>query len=218
MGQFPFTSGGMVQASIDEVSALLQPGSGALWTFVENDLSSYIVRHGNQFAEKPGSPVRTSSTFLAFLNRAAEFSSALYRKEGSPPGFSFTMRPILSEAVPSLTITIDGKPAKFTRTSAASRIISWSAPQGQEATLSAQLGGRNQQILSYPGTWAIFKLFNQAEWYPGDNFWSVEWRLPGQAATGKPLRATFDVQLGGAKPILKRDFFAGVACNGRITR
>lgn len=218
MIKYPFTSSGTVQASIDEVSALLQPGAGALWTFVENELANYVVRHGTQFAEKPGTPVRISSAFVAFLNRAAEFSSTLYRTESSPPGLTFTMRPILSEAVPSLTVTIDGRPARFTRTSAASKRIAWTAPEGQEATLSAQLGGRDQRILTYQGTWAIFKLFNQAEWLPGDNFYSVEWRLPGQTATGKPLRATFDVQLAGAKPILRRDFFAGVACNGRIAR
>jgi type VI secretion system protein ImpL len=218
MVKYPFSPSGVVPASVDEVSALLQPGTGALWTFVDNELPNYVVRHGTQFAEKPGSPVRISAAFISFVNRAAEFSTALYGAEGSSPRLSFTMRPILSEAVPGLTVTIDGKQARFTRTSAASKPVVWTAAQGQEATLSARLGGRDQQVLTYRGTWAIFKLFNQAEWYPGDNFYTVEWSLPGTAASGKPLRATFDVHLAGAKPVLKRNFFAGVSCNGRIAR
>jgi type VI secretion system protein ImpL len=218
MGKFPFASRGTTPAGVDEVNALLQPGTGALWTFVENDLANYIVRQGTRFAEKPGSPMRVSGGFLEFLNRAGEFAATLYRSENSPPALTFTMRAILSEAVPALEVRIDGRPARFTRTSAASKVITWKASEGREASLWARLGTRDQQIFTHSGTWAIFKLFNQADWFPGDNFYTVEWPLPGITASGKPLRATFDVQLGQGRPVLKRDFFAGATCAGRITR
>lgn len=217
MAKFPFNPAGSVSAGLDEVSSLLQPGSGALWTFVDGELANYVLRQGSQFIEKPGAPTRVSPSFVGFLNRAAEFSAGLYHGEGSQPSLLFIMRANLSDAVPSLTITIDGRPAKFTRTSAANKRISWTGSEAQEATLSGQVGGREQRILSYQDTWAIFKLFHQADWYPGDPYYLVDWRVPPPAG-GSPLRARFEVNMAGAKPILRREFFSGVSCNSRITR
>jgi type VI protein secretion system component VasK len=126
------------------------------------------------------------------------------------------MRPILSDAVPSLTVTIDGRPARFTRTSSASQRITWNGAEASEAALSGVVGGREGDILRFQGTWAIFRLFNRAQWYPGDGFYRLEWNASG--LTGVPVRAVFDVNLGSAKPILQPNFFAGVSCSGRVTR
>jgi type VI protein secretion system component VasK len=218
MAKLPFNPGGSQSASLDEVSALLQPGTGSLWTFVENDLGNYVARQGSAFAEKPGSAVRISPSFLAFLNRAAEFSTTLYKGGGAPPGLTFTMRPLLSDALPSLTVTIDGQPARFTRTSTANKRITWVAGEGSEARLSGQIGGREQEIFAFQGPWAIFKLFNRADWFPGEPFDVLEWRIPPEIRGGELLSAKFNVNFGTAKPILRRDFFSGVSCSGRITR
>jgi type VI protein secretion system component VasK len=217
LAKFPFNSYGTVAATVDEVNALLQPGAGTLWTFVQDDLANYVTRQGTQFAEKPGTSVRISPTFLTFLNRAAEFSGALYRAEGGSPSLIFSLRPILSDAVPGLTVTVDGRPARFTRTSAAAKRISWSAEEAQEAGLSALVGGREQEVLFYQGTWSLFKLFHQAEWFSREGAHALEWKLPPRGGNA-PQRVTFDIQLAGARPILKRDFFSGVSCGGRVTR
>jgi type VI secretion system protein ImpL len=213
MATYPFNPAGEVSASIDEVSALLQPGSGALWNFVENDLGNYVVRQGPQFAEKPGGSIRISPNFLAFLNRAAEFSSTLYRTEGTPPSLTFTLRPLLSDEVPSVTVAIDGQLARFTRTSTGSKRLSWRAGEGREASLSGQFMGQDHE-LAFQGTWALFKLFQQAEWSSGDGSYVVEWPIPDQPS----VKAKFVVNLAGAKPILQPGFFSGVSCSGRITR
>jgi type VI secretion system protein ImpL len=214
--EYPFNSSSSLMASLDDVSALLQPGTGALWTFVNGQMANYLVRQGPKFVEKPGSPVRISPAFLDFLNRAADFSTTLYRAEGAPASLTLTMRPILSDAVPSLTVTIDGRPARFTRTSSASQRITWNGAEASEAALSGVVGGREGDILRFQGTWAIFRLFNRAQWYPGDGFYRLEWNASG--LTGVPVRAVFDVNLGSAKPILQPNFFAGVSCSGRVTR
>ena len=182
LAEYPFSSSSTLTASLDEVSALLQPGTGALWTFVDGQMGNYIVRQGPRFAEKPGTPVRISPAFIDFLNRAADFSSSLYRGEGASPSLTFTMRPILSDAVPSLTVTIDGRPARFTRTSSASRRLTWNGPEASEAVLSGVLGDREKEILRFQGTWAIFRLFNQAQWFPGDGFYRLEWNAGGLPA------------------------------------
>jgi type VI secretion system protein ImpL len=213
MAKYPFNPTGQAEASMDEVSTLLQPGTGALWSFVENDLGNYVVRQGPQFAEKPGGTVRISPSFIAFLNRAAEFATTLYRTEGIPPGLTFTMRPLLSDEVPEVTVTLDGQSARFTRTSTGTKRLSWVAGEGREAILSGQMLGREREY-SFQGTWAIFKLFQQAEWSSGDGSYVVEWPVPDQPSVG----AKFVVNLAGAKPILQPGFFSGVSCSGRITR
>jgi type VI secretion system protein ImpL len=217
LAKYPFNSRSETQATLDEVAGLLQPGNGALWKFVETQLSNYVVQQGPLFAEKPGTPVRISPSFIAFLNRAADFATSLYKGEGGAPVLAFTMRPRLSELVPSLTVTIDGQPSTFTRTSTAMKRITWIGKDAQDATLSGQIDGRPWN-LSYHGTWAIFRLFNQADWVPADGFHSVEWQIRNPNPGGAPLRARFDVILVGAKAILRRDFFSGVSCSGRITR
>jgi type VI secretion system protein ImpL len=216
LAEYPFNPSSTLTASLDDVSALLQPGTGALWTFADGPMANYLIRQGSRFAEKPGSPVRISPAFIDFLNRAADFSTSLYRGEGSSPSLTFTMRPILSDAIPSLTVTIDGRPAKFTRTSTATRRLTWTGSEATEAVLSGVLGDREKEILRFQGTWAIFRLFNQAQWSSGDGFYRIEWNAGGPA--GSPVRAVFDLNLGTSKPILQSNFFAGVSCSGRITR
>jgi type VI protein secretion system component VasK len=113
-------------------------------------------------------------------------------------------------------VTLDGRPARFTRTSSASQRLTWSGAEASEAALSGVVGGREGDIFRFQGTWAIFKLFNRAQWFPGDGFYRLEWNASG--LTGAPVRAVFDVNLGAAKPILQPNFFGGVSCSGRITR
>jgi type VI secretion system protein ImpL len=216
LSEFPFNSSSSSMAPMDEVSALLQPGTGALWTFVDGQLSNYVVRQGPRFAEKPGSPVRISPAFIDFLNRAAEFSTSFYRGEGAPPSLSFSMRAVLSDVVPSLTLTIDGRPAKFTRTSTASKPISWSGTEASQASLSGTIGDRERMIYTFQGPWAIFMLFGRAQWYPSEGAYQVEWNAA--EATGAPVRAVFKVNVPTARPVLQPNFFAGVSCTGRITR
>jgi type VI secretion system protein ImpL len=217
MAKYPFDSRSGAQAGLDEVASLLQPGTGAMWKFVEGQLANYVVQQGPVFVEKPGTPIRISPSFLAFLNRSADFATSLYKGEGGSPMLSFTMRPRLSELVPSLTVTVDGQPATFTRTSTAMKRITWNGKDAQDAMMSGEIDGRPWN-LSYHGTWAMFRLFNQADWVEADGFSSVEWQIRNPNPSGPPLRARFDVMLVGAKPILRRDFFSGVSCSGRITR
>jgi type VI secretion system protein ImpL len=218
LAKYPFSSRAANQATLDEVDGFLQPGTGALWKFVEAGLANYVVRQGPFFVEKPGAPVRISPRFLAFLNRAADFSTALYKGEGAGATLALSMRPRLSELVPSITVTIDGQPASFTRTITATQRITWVAKNAQDANLTGQIDGRPWN-LSYHGTWAIFRLFNQADWVPAEGFYSVEWQIPNPNPAGTPLRARFDVILAGARSndrsILSRDFFSGVSCAAR---
>ncbi|HEY8258938.1 MAG TPA: ImcF-related family protein [Gemmatimonadales bacterium] len=216
LNQYPFNSYSALMAPMDEVAAQLQPGSGALWTFVDGQMSNYIVRQGPRFAEKPGSPVRISPAFIDFLNRAAEFSTSFYHGDSPTPSLTFSMRAVLSDVVPSLTVTVDGRPAKFTRTSTASKPVTWTGSPTGQASVSGTIGDREREIYTFQGAWAIFKLFGKAQWFPGDGFYRVEWNAA--ETTGTPVRAVFDVTLPTAKPVLQPNFFAGVSCSGRITR
>ncbi len=218
MAKFPFNPVGAVDAGVDEVSALFQPGSGALWSFVDGQLGGYVVRQGSMFAQNPGSQLPVSPTFIAFLNRAAAFSTALYHGDGSGPALALTLRPILSDAVPALAVNVDGQTARFTRSSLAAKRVAWLGAESQIATLSGEIGGREREILGFQGTWALFRLFGAADWQGDGGAYTVKWRLPGVAADGTPLTATFEVTAPGIKPVLRRDFFGGVSCTGRITR
>jgi type VI secretion system protein ImpL len=216
--QFPFNPTATSEARLDEVTALFQPGSGALWSFVDGQLGGYVARQGTLFAAKPGTAVAVSPAFLAFLNRAAQFATALYRSDGSGPALAMTLRPILSDEIPGLTLNVDGQTARFTRSSAAAKRVAWLGSEAQFASLSGEIGGRDREILSFPGTWGLFRLFSLADWSAGEGSYTVKWRLPVVGPGGTALQAVFDVTMPGSQPVLQRNFFGGVNCTGRITR
>ena len=218
LAEFPFNPTATTEARLDEVTALFQPGSGALWSFVDGQLGGYVVRQGTLFAAKPGTAVAVSPAFVAFLNRAAQFATALYHSDGSGPALAMTVRPILSDEMPSLTLNVDGQAARFTRSSAAAKRVAWLGSEAQFASLSGEIGGRDREILSFPGTWGLFRLFSLADWSAGEGSYTARWRLPAVGPGGAAPQAVFDVTLPGSQPVLQRNFFGGVSCSGRITR
>ena len=78
LAKFPFSADASAEASIGDVAAMLAPGTGALWAFHQERLDPLMEKQGAQWVAKPGAPVALSAPFLAFFNRAAAVSAALF--------------------------------------------------------------------------------------------------------------------------------------------
>lgn len=224
LAKYPFSASIASQASVAEVNAVFQPGTGALSTFYDRALQGVMVRQGSQFSPKLGGPVAVAPAFVTFLNRAGVITDALYKPGSAEPSLTFTVKPVLTDGIASVTLEIDGQSARFTKASPP-HTYTWRATPASEARLSAQLGASDANLIGpFKGPWSIFRLFQTAErWTATVSTYVVEWEpktggQPMTLADGTPIRVAFEVNLGSAPLVLKPGFFAGLTCGGEIVR
>lgn len=215
VSRYPFDSGATAEATVEDVNALFQRGSSALWTFYEDVLQGLLTRQGTRFAARVGASPQPSPSFVAFFNRAAEFSETIYDERGAGPRISFLLRAQTTDELPEITINIDGQAQTFTRTFAAARPYTWEAARAQLIRISGSLNGRDETLLEGSGPWGIFRLFQVAEWEPlGADRYMLRWPV-----TGTNLTLSAELTLNPGSPaIFRRDFFSGFECVSRISQ
>lgn len=221
--KFPFNPDATVDATLDEVAGLLKPGSGLMWQFYDDVLARLLARQGQQVVARPGSPVTPNPAFVAFFNRASALSAVLFASDD--PRVSFSLRPVLSDAVPGVTVAVDDQVARFTRASNDPSPFQWQPRLAHGARISGQFGGSEVNFLGpFNGTWALFKLFHRAErWTGSGGAYTVEWamRTQGQQMTladGSPVKLTVELNLGNQPPIFQRGYFNDMRCVGTVAR
>lgn len=211
----PFRAGASAQATLADVNSQFQKGTGGIWSYYDQVLQKYLSVQGSRYAPRPGSDIQLSQNFIEFFNHAAGFSDALYPANQPGPRLAFTLKPLLSDQVPTVTVVIDGRTATFTRTSAGAQPFLWVAGEAREARMTAQVGG-NEVTISNKGTWAVFQLFQAAEgWQTQGIVQRAQWTTKHQ---GQTVAIPFELNLAGAPPIFDRSYFSGGGCSGQIAR
>jgi len=213
--RYPFNAQATSEASIDDVSALFQRGSSALWAFYDDALQGILVRQGNRFASRVGATPQPTAQFVNFFNRAAELSEALYDERGGGPAISFLLRAQTSDELPEVTINIDGQAQTFTRTFAAARPFTWQGSRAQLIRISAKVNGRDTTLFEGRGTWGIFRLFQSADWESlGGDRYMLRWQL-----TGTPQVVAAELTMSpGVPAVFRPDFFNQLTCVSQIVR
>lgn len=215
LAEAPFRPAGRQQAALGDVTSQFQRGTGAIWSFYNDALQTYLERQGPRYGQRPGADLTLTSDFIEFFNRAAAFSDAIFPEGAQSPRVSFTFKPVLSARVPQAVLVVDGQTATFTRTNTAAQLFVWDGLQAQEAHLIARIDG-SDDTLSTHGTWAVFLLFQAAQdWYTTGAVQRASWIM---RHNGEAVPVPFQLNLGGAEPIFSRDYFSGVSCNGRVAR
>jgi len=97
---------------VEEAGQIFAPGSGSFAQFYNTTLRALVVQQGSQFVPAPGSTVKISPSFLAFLNSAQSISSTLYASGGNQPSLDFTLTEVKSAGVSDAVLNIDGKQIK----------------------------------------------------------------------------------------------------------
>jgi type VI secretion system protein ImpL len=213
--RYPFNPQATTDASIDQVNALFQRGSSALWAFYDDVLQGLMARQGSRFAARVGASPQPTPQFVEFFNRAAEFSEAIYDERGAGPAISFLLRAQTSDELPEVTINIDGQAQTFTRTFAAARPFNWQAARAQQIRISANINGRDETLLERSGPWGIFRLFQTADWESlGGDRYMLRWQVTGVQQT---VAAELTMN-PGSPPIFRRDYFNQLSCVPQIVR
>ena len=213
LAKFPFASNlNAPQAGLPEVDGVFAPETGTLWTAYASDLKTALVLSGTQYVQAPTAPGPVNPRFLAYFNRVAHISSALYPGGAKSATFTFNLRFIPGNGVSSATFIVDGQ-----RMSAgsSSQAFTWNGASAQSASLVYD----GTPALPYQGTWSLFQLVRTAQTtrtaggYRLDYNINTATTIQGHTAgaSGAQRMVTFELSGPGAD-FLVGDGFTGLNC------
>ena len=110
---------------------------------------------------------------------------------------------------------MDGQVHRFTRTFTSAQLYRWSGVTARDVQVSGEVRGREETLVRFDGTWALFKLLQRARWQTSGSTSVVQWVMPVQGQP-QPVPVQAELNLGEARPILKGDYFLGMSCIGQI--
>jgi type VI secretion system protein ImpL len=212
LAKFPFNPDATAEATLAEVSAMLAPGTGALWAFQQERLEGLLVKQGTTWAASPTGAVALSAPFVAFFNRAAQVSNALYNG-GAEPRVVFTAHAVVNEDPRWLTLSQGNQVAKFEKNTPPAQFV-WPSASGREVKFTGQYGRRERLIAQTSGDWAMFRFVALAVKEDGDATMHAEWTQADKNAA--PVAIDF-VFTSGA-PVFRRGWLGRMACAPQVTR
>jgi type VI secretion system protein ImpL len=224
LAKYPFTPGASQQATLAEVNSILRKPDGAIWSFYEANLQRLLVKQGDQYAAGAAGGMSVSPGFVAFFNRASALTDAFYAGGSQEPRLTYTLKPVPSEGIETLTLRLDGQTLTTSAANAAPKQFTWPGAGAREAKASVKFGGTDLGWSSNEGLWAVFQFFEEAErWTPAGGSWQLEWvvRAGKNAMTlpsGKPLTVRFELNMGSAPPVFQKGYLSRLGCVADVAR
>ena len=213
--KYPFNGASEEDANIDEVTKVFSAPDGPLGAVLAA-VKDQVVKAGGVYSLKPDATVKLNRTFIDFLNRMTAIADALYAKAGAPPSMRYRITVQPNPAMKQVMGKIDGQTASM-----ASTEYDWPGPGGGVDLRVEQAGGGNSAFRGFKGTWAIFRLMNDAVHTPGsDQFGFVNvqgGRGSSQQAIladNSPIVLEVTQYPNGVRQAFDRTFFQ-VRCPGR---
>jgi type VI secretion system protein ImpL len=211
-GKYPFNPASSQDLTIEQLNAVFAPKTGSLWTFYDTKLSQYLPKDGSHYSPSASGSIKLSPAFVAFFNHAAALSDALYPAGSATPHFSYTLRPIPTNAPDGLTLKVGSD----TLTGAGfSKTFTWTgSPEDVQVTASGiGLGPL------YSGPWAVFKLFADAHSQASGTTVTMEWRMESNdkpiMLNGKPETYVYQLQVAGFNPFRPSEM-SGLQCVSQV--
>jgi type VI secretion system protein ImpL len=205
LAKFPFNPQSSVEASTEEAAQVFAPGSGSFAQFYNTTLKALVVLQGSQYIPVPGSSVKISPSFLAFLNNAQKISSNLYSSGGNQPSLDFTLSEVKSTAGSEAVLSIDGKQIKAGGESAT---FHWVSSPSSRITLNTQ----KNTAPNMTGPWSVFHLgYSAPQVTPNRMKFSFSFN------NQTPEIVLFDASGPGA-PLLNPEFMKGFHCVSNVAR
>ena len=210
----PFAPASTAQATPAEVTALLQPGTGALAQFYNANLKTLLLQQGSTYVPAPNAPAQVTPAFLRFFNRVTALSQTLFPTGATAPTLTFTIKPLPGGGIQGSQLKIDNQ--ALTNTEGAKQ-FTWSAATAQSASLTA-----NSLPVGFDGPWAIFLLFEKAHIQRTGAAYEVSFPLqvantPVKAPDGTPVVARYELSGPGAD-VLVPGSWSGNRCVSEVAR
>ena len=213
--RFPFNPNSSQDLPVDQLNALLAPGTGDLWKFYTASLAPYLTKQGSRYVANPAGTVKISPDFENFFNRAAAFSDALYPNGSPTPRMAFSLKQSstniegLALKVGTDALSGTGQQKNFTWTGAPEEI---------------QITAKDVFLANWgPGPWAIFRFINeghpQAKTAGTYELSYTVKQSNGQdvVVNGQKRFYMFELQFSGPNPLRLTDL-TGMSCVSQVAR
>ncbi len=208
---YPFSPNSAQELPIEQLNAIFAP-KNALWTFHDTKLAQILPRQGSIYAASGN--VKLNSAFVAFFNRAAALSEALYPSGSATPRFSYALKQLPSN-VGGLVLKIGNETL---------------SGNGQQKTFQwtgnpeyIQVGTKGGDILgSYNGPWAIFRFVSDAHSQVTGPVTTLEWIMQSNGRpiilpNGKEKSYKYQLTVNGPNPFHPSEL-SGLRCVSQIAR
>jgi hypothetical protein len=213
-----FSADGSTDLSVADVSSILRPGSGELASFYREALQDALQKQGDRYV--PTGSMKLSPAFVAFFNRAASLSDALFAEDRAAPRISFIVEPQLPDGASMVTLTLEGITIRSGQNLASMR-VTWPR-NGGDSRVSAIVRGTEVTGPTFTGPWSALQLFYAAEWRPENDGYRLEWRTGARKPDGSPLQIAVRVTgatragMNNVLTVFRRPPTVGQACGGFI--
>lgn len=159
-GRYPFSRSAREEIGIADFSRMFSQG-GAMQTFFDQNLASYVDASGSSWKVKPESAgVVTTKTLGAFEN-AALIRDTFFDASGKM-AMSMIIRPIsLSPSILEAVLDVDGQVLSYSHGYSQPMRFDWPGPKGGvyiRLTFKTQSG--SVETVSFDGPWAIFRMYD----------------------------------------------------------
>jgi type VI secretion system protein ImpL len=220
--KYPFNQASTQDAKVDEVNAFFRKPDG-LWRFYEDNLKRYLTKQDGEYKPAQGASVTLAPRFVEFFNRAAAFSDFLYAGGTQDPHFTYSLKPVATDTVQKIGLDIDGQKLDYTGGTSAAKQFTWQAgSHAAKGTYGAEGGSFSEN----GGTWAIFRLFGDADSSTpsagGGVFfdWIIKTGNPPKPSMrdGKQVTVRLELDMQGAPPMFQKGFFSRLACVSEVAK
>jgi type VI secretion system protein ImpL len=212
--KFPFNPSATQEVPVDQLNAILAPGSGELWKFYSSTLAQYLPKQGSRYVALPSANLKITPQFESFFNRAAALSDALYPNGSPTPRVNYSVKQGSTNIEGALTLKLGGDTL-----SGAGQLKNfvWTG-----AADDVQVSANNIPIGTWPpGPWAAFHFINDG--HPagkGSGTYDLQFVYKGSngqdvIVNGQRQSYSYQLQFIGSNPWAE---FAGLSCPVPVTR
>jgi type VI secretion system protein ImpL len=214
LAKYPFNRNAPTEATVAEVNAVFRKPDGAFWTFYKANLQKLVSRQGGEYVAAPGAGLHVRAAFIAFMNKMADVSNALYSGGSDDPQFAYVLTPEPAEGIQQLGLALDGQTLSYSGGAATPKQFTWKGSTSHQATASVRFGSSPDLVWSSSqGPWAIFHLFDKADQTqsltPGSTILNWTIRIGKDAVAlpnGKPLTVRLILSTASLPPFLNKAF------------
>ncbi|MCL4783653.1 MAG: hypothetical protein KJZ70_11525 [Bryobacterales bacterium] len=223
--KYPFSANlSSPPATLEDVNAVFQPGSGALWSFYQTALAASIENQAGRYVAKPDAEVPINPSFLTYFNEMARVSAAFYPGGSTTPSVNYTLSALPMGELRAVDITLGGATMKATGRGGQSRDFTWPGQSPYTVDVKVDLGGSALTLWSSQGLWEVHKYFRTANEWDGGNNLTYNYSQVGAGAqpirlpSGQPLIVKWNLNMKGAPPVLRDRYLANLRCVSRVAR
>jgi len=159
--RYPFDRESRDDAAVGDVAAFFRPGSGILWKFYGESLSTFVQRSGGgfQFVRAGDRTAPFKPELVQFLRRAHEVAGSLFPPGAAEPAVALSLRIRPTPRIASVFLEVDGQRIEYRNGPEEWNRLSWPG-QGQApgALLRVRTAAGAEETLVRDGDWAFFRL------------------------------------------------------------